>query len=309
MLYLAGCLCGCSDAHVRDAGVDAATDPAAAAEQFERDFARTLCEAELSRCVAPVISWPSLERCLERSWLVGPLGLLSHASLVEGVRRGELGFDANAAARCLEAQASGCLVEDGTLKDTNEAAWCQLLFYSLAGGASGDPCSRNHDCARGLMCDLPDAFQCLGDTRCRPLSGPDEPCQDASECDPAILMACRAELCVQVDVSDPQPEGAQCGVLDATYLAGDCEPGLSCDLDRRCVRPAALGESCLDRACRIGGHCDDGVCVAASALAVPGSTCDETCTIQSGLVCEEFTTCIATDGSCSWRRSWLRQQS
>lgn len=98
---------------------------------------------------------------------------------------------------------------------------------------------------------------------------------------------------------EPAGVGATCGIEVAEVF--DCALGLSCtdylddDLGTYCAQPAALGESCNETYCDLGGTCDGGVCV---TVLDTGSPCTRGTDCTWGYCDDATLTCVQRPAAC-----------
>ncbi|MDQ3035991.1 MAG: hypothetical protein M3Y87_26540 [Myxococcota bacterium] len=318
LLWVALCALGCASSHETplDAGLDAHVAPALdarAAEdappivpptEWERwldAFADAICATQV-RCASATGHPRSIGECRHSASTI-------RDSLRPSLGDGRVGFDAAAAAACLDALAAmRCDEHAGyvSLFWNRDLAVCGRAFEPLVPtGGTCRPSRRLYEfwqeCAGGSYCDEdPDCG-----TTCRSRPGPGEPCAnehpsractagwscgggtcgtpcaDDAECrsdvDPFAI--CEGGGCVRV----PRPAvGEPCGRVPC-----DTALGLAC-VDGVCVPSgAAEGEDCSAVLCAYPLHCAAEVCVRPSAAGEP-------CTYFE---CEQGLFCADPDGT------------
>jgi hypothetical protein len=214
---------------------------------------------------------------------------------LRGVRLGASSFDAAKAAACVEeirravctisgpqGRTDSCLEVTAPAAGPNAACDSSLdcrdvttgcngprcMQRCTAGGVQGEQCRRTDP-----ACDAP--FVCVNNV-CATEPPPGTPCQDFSGgagCGPNGV--CRSGVCERLPAS-----GQSC-------LAGQCRPGLYCDVSRICRDLKPVGTSCSTSSeCAAGAFCRT-VC---TPRGTPGALC------RSDAECVETASCF--QGSC-----------
>jgi hypothetical protein len=147
-------------------------------------------------------------------------------------------------------------------------------------GGSGQPCCADADsaCSSGYTCSNNECVAC-GDT--------DEPCCEDEACSAAGTV-CSAGSC------------AACGGEEQACCPDgmDCEPGLACAVNDKCVPCGGTGQTCCGTTCNSDEDaCENGTCGSCGGLeqmCCPGALCAE------GFLCSggECTPCGANTQTC-----------
>lgn len=150
----------------------------------------------------------------------------------------------------------------------------------------GRPCSASDECGSNLWCDA---------GTCNPLRPLNALCDRSDQCLPGL--ACNAGSCSLVAACREGARG------DGCMQGGQCGDELACDkTDRRCVDPAALGETCgIHLRCARGAQCTlvrgtaFGTCEKVRELKANGEACEPWWECQSGYCnagrCDEAMIC------------------
>ncbi|MEZ4268739.1 MAG: hypothetical protein R3F39_20480 [Myxococcota bacterium] len=181
------------------------------------------------------------------------------------------------------APGSGGCVEDHICARTgdSDATTCQRF------GRDGDPCSDGVPCAQGFYCDrTPEPWVC------RPVGGPGDPCNSASNDSPTI--PCLPGLsCVADQCRSPGVDGAVCN----PGYQGSCAEGFWCDdVSAECKAAGAASAPCapyITGSCAAPLWCapETSTCQPPSALGGPCFTVWTSCDAATYCGCPAGQTC------------------
>lgn len=235
------------------------------------------------------------------------------------VNAGRVRYDAQQAARCVEALGTTCAAGA-------QPAACALTFTGTV--AAGGSCERDEVCAGDTYCDLSAPTTGCGTCRARRPLG--QSCSNSGDCSRAGVQGtptCSFALganpsdppvrtCVDERTAAPAAEGQPCGTAMTSsnvYVSTPCAPGLVCGSDTgmssTCRRPAALGMPCSptpgcagSAVCVRAAGADTGTCMAQVVRNAAGEACQtagaaEVCNPVRRLHCDAGRCVASGDGT------------